>query len=105
MSDTSATLTHMPDSTPGERVGIRALQQNASGVVQRAAAGEVIVITDRGRPVARLVPLAASPLQQLIDEGRARPARVHPWELPEPLPASDGPSLTELLAEARRDER
>jgi prevent-host-death family protein len=95
----------MPDSKMGEPVGIRALQQNASGVVQRAATGEVIVITDRGRPVARLVPLASSPLQQLIDEGRARLARVHPWELPEPLPASQGPSLTQLLAEARRDER
>ena len=88
-----------------EPVGIRALQQNASGVVQRTAGGEVIVITDRGRPVARLVPITASPLRQLLDEGRARPARIHPWDLPEPLPPSDGPTLGELLAEARRDER
>lgn len=88
-----------------EPVGIRALQQNASGAVQRAAAGEVIVITDRGRPVARLVPIAASPLQQLLDEGRARPARIHPWDLPEPLPAKGGPTLGELLAEVRQDER
>lgn len=88
-----------------DQVGIRALQQNASTVVQRAAAGEVIVITDRGRPVARVVPIAASPLQQLLDEGRARPARTHPWELPDPLPATGGASLVDLLAEARRDER
>ena len=88
-----------------DQVGIRALQQNASGVVQRTAAGEVIVITDRGRPVARLVPIAASPLQQLLDEGRARPARIHPCDLPEPLPATGGPTLGELLAEARQDER
>jgi prevent-host-death family protein len=95
----------MAEEVGPEHVGIRALQQNASGVVQRAAAGEVIVITDRGRPVARLVPIAASPLQQLLDEGRARPARVSPWDLPEALPATDGPSLNDLLAEARRDER
>ncbi len=88
-----------------DQVGIRALQQNASTVVQRAAAGEVIVITDRGRPVARVVPMAASPLQQLLDEGRARPARTLPWELPEPLPATGGATLGDLLAEARRDER
>jgi prevent-host-death family protein len=95
----------MPEGTGPEQVGIRALQQNASGVVQRAAAGEVIVITDRGRPVARLVPIAAGPLHQLLDEGRARPARIQPWDLPEPLPATDGPSLSALLAEARQDER
>jgi prevent-host-death family protein len=95
----------MLEGTGPEQVGIRALQQNASGVVQRAAAGEVIVITDRGRPVARLVPIAAGPLHQLLGEGRARPARIQPWDLPEPLPATDGPSLSDLLAEARQDER
>ena len=37
-----------------ESVGIRELRQNASQVVARAAAGEVITITDRGRPVAQM---------------------------------------------------
>ncbi len=39
-------------------VGIRALQQHASAVVARVAAGERIVVTDRGRPAALLVPNA-----------------------------------------------
>ena len=47
-----ATLPHMPRN----HVGVRALQQNASEVVKRAAAGEIIDITDRGRLVARMVP-------------------------------------------------
>lgn len=38
-------------------VGIRALKQNASEVVARAARGETIEITDRGKPVAKIVPL------------------------------------------------
>jgi len=56
-------------------VGIRALKQNASAVVAAAAAGEEITITDRGRPVAQLVPLAPRRLDQLRAAGRLRPAK------------------------------
>lgn len=38
-------------------VGLRELKQNPSEVVARAEAGETIVITVQGRPVAQLVPL------------------------------------------------
>ena len=87
-------------------VGLRALQQNASAVVARAAAGEVIEITDRGRPVASLVPLARSRLQTLVDAGRARPPRRRIHDLPAPIAVPPGqPSLSELLAKARADER
>jgi prevent-host-death family protein len=88
-----------------ESVGIRALQQHASAVVARAAAGEEVVITDRGRPVARLVPVRPRNLQALIDEGLVTPARISLKELPPPLPAGDGPSASEILAEMREDER
>ena len=88
-----------------EAVGIRALQQNASEVVQRAAQGQTVTVTDRGRPVARLVPLTGSPIERLLAEGLARAARLDPRDLPQPLPAKAGPTLSELLAEARADER
>ena len=88
-----------------ETVGIRALQQHASEVVRRCAAGEMLVITDRGRPVARLVPLGTGGLDQLVAEGLARPARHRPSDLPAPLPSGDQPTLGQLLGEARRDER
>ena len=51
-------------------VGIRALKQNASEVVARAAAGETIQITDRGRPVAQLTPLLQDHLESLTAAGR-----------------------------------
>ncbi len=94
-------MTHMAD-----QVGVRALQQNASAVVSRAAAGEIIEITDRGRPVAQIVPLAESRLAALIRAGLARPARRGLRDLPPPLARKPGaPSLGDLLAEARAGER
>lgn len=99
-NDQCATLTYM------ERVGVRALQQNASAVVARAAAGEVIEITDRGRPVAQIVPLARLRLDALAAAGMARPARRRASEMPRALPKRKGSAdLGELVAEARADER
>lgn len=89
-----------------DQVGIRALQQNASAVVSRAAEGEIIEITDRGRPVAQIVPLADSRLAALVRAGLARPARRNLRDLPPPLPGAPGHApLGALLAEARADER
>ena len=87
-------------------VGVRALKQNASAVVASAAAGEEITITDRGRPVAQLVPLGGSRLEQLIASGRARPAK-RPWaEVPPPARRRHGhPSLADALAAQRDAER
>jgi prevent-host-death family protein len=83
-------------------VGIRALKQNASAVVARAASGEVITITDRGRPVAQLTPLPGGRLEELVEGGRARPPRRAITELPKRRP---GPSLSDALIAARDDER
>jgi prevent-host-death family protein len=83
-------------------VGIRALKQNASAVVAEAAAGATVTITDRGRPVAQLTPLPTTRLQQLLDSGRARPARRRISTLASPAP---GPSLSAELATMRDAER
>jgi prevent-host-death family protein len=54
------------------RVGLRALKANLSGLVARVRAGEELLVTDRGVPVARLVPVAAEdPLESLIAAGLA----------------------------------
>ncbi|MDE2937276.1 MAG: type II toxin-antitoxin system prevent-host-death family antitoxin [Chloroflexota bacterium] len=83
-------------------VGIRALKQNASAVVAKAAAGEVITITSRGTPVARLTPIPDSRLQELTDAGLVVPASRKTAELPDPIV---GPSLSEMLAKLRDEER
>lgn len=84
-------------------VGIRALKQNASAVVARAARGEIITITDHGRPVARLTPLPVSPFEELAAAGKVSPAVVDAFT-PEPLPPGGRP-LSELLLEQRDEER
>ena len=83
-------------------VGIRALKQNASEVVGRVAAGESITVTDRGRPVARIVPLGASPAQELVAAGLARPPLRPLTELPEPVVTGD---LSSALQQSRAEER
>lgn len=50
------------------QVGIRELKQNASEVVARAESGEVIDITLRGRPVARISPLRPAKQQWVAAE-------------------------------------
>ncbi len=83
-------------------VGIRALKQNASAVVAKAAAGEVITITDHGRPVAQLVPLSVTTLAGLITAGLARPATRAIKDLPRP---KKGNPLSPILREMRASER
>ena len=54
-------------------VGVRELRENLSAYLDRVKAGEEVVITERGKRVARIV--GPSKLDQLIAEGRVRPAR------------------------------
>lgn len=86
-------------------VGIRELKQNASAVVARAAAGETITVTDRGKPVAQLTPLPTSRLDQLIAAGLAIPAKGDLRDLPEPepIPGVTEETVMEALMEQRAD--
>jgi prevent-host-death family protein len=87
-----------------EIIGIRELRQNASLWVAKAKAGRTIQITDRGRPVARLVPL--TPIDQARDKLIAEDQLI-PASAPRvPLSTADligGPSLTSILDEQRAD--
>lgn len=88
------------------QVGVRALKQNASAVVAEAAAGAEVTITDRGRPVAQLVPLPASRLDELLASGRARPAKRSLASLRPPARRMGGrTALSSILAEQRSAER
>lgn len=87
-------------------VGIRQLRQNASAIIRRVLAGENIDVTDRGRPVARIVPLAERrPLEQLIIDGRATRGGGDLLDSKPARPMRGKPSLSDVLADLRADDR
>jgi prevent-host-death family protein len=57
-----------------DRVGVRELRQDLSRYLRRVRAGERLVVTERGRPLAVLAPWAdeADAMDRLIASGRAR---------------------------------
>lgn len=88
-----------------ETIGVRELNQHTGKVLARVSRGETIEITDRGRPVARLVPIHAdhSMLAGLVATGRA----VAPTTAgPIPTPPAFGDPAVDVAAElaAARDE-
>jgi prevent-host-death family protein len=88
------------------RVGIRELRQDASTWVRRAAAGETIEVTDRGRPVAHLGPIVARPrgLAALEATGSIRRARGRLADLPPVEPVDGARPLSEVLEELRDED-
>jgi prevent-host-death family protein len=87
-------------------VGVRELRQRASELLRRVERGEVIEITDRGRPVAQLSPLpVGSPLEQLRAAGDIETASEIVDELPEPVSLPEDMELpSSVLARLRHDE-
>lgn len=87
-------------------VGVRALKQNASAVVADASAGEVVTITDRGRPVAQLIPLPESHLDALVAARQARAPKRSLRDLGAPPRRRRGQQpLSSVLADMRGEER
>ena len=81
-------------------VGIRELKAKLSEYVNRAASGEQIVVTSRGKPVARLVGIEGMPMiERGIKEGWVTPASRTGLEPPSPFPARR--SIAEVLDEDR----
>jgi prevent-host-death family protein len=57
-----------------KQVGVRELKNSLSRYLGRVKDGEIITITDRNKPVARLVPISAQPaetLLKMLEDGRA----------------------------------
>lgn len=83
-------------------VGVRDLRNNLSRYLDDVREGVEIVVTDRGKPFARLTGLdeRRSKLQDLIDQGLARPPVDPSGRLPAPIRGT-GP-VSDLIAEQRR---
>jgi prevent-host-death family protein len=90
-----------------EQIGVRELRQHASRWLRRVAAGESFEVTDRGRPVALLVPAPGRPgLEALLASGRARAAEGRLSELGPPRRLPPGaPRPSQVLEQLRADER
>lgn len=88
-------------------IGIRELRQRASEYLRRVEAGETIQVTDRGRPVALLVPTPrGDAVERLEAEGRLSGVDGDLLDLGEPLAAVQGvPAPSELLDALRDHER
>ena len=68
------------------------------------AAGESIEITDRGRAVARLVPISGDPWEDLVSAGEVVEA-TRPMSMDNIQPAAYPHSASETLERLRNDER
>ena len=87
-----------------DHIGVRELRQHASRYLARVARGETLEVTDRGRPVALLVPIGADQWQALLTSGRVRPPAEEGDVLDE-APRDYGIDASAELAVIRDDER
>ena len=88
------------------RVGIRELLQNLSGYLAKVKTGSAFTVTDRGKPVAVLAPLATEDdtWQRLVDDGVVVPATGTWSDIEPPSRAVDsGRTVSKYLQEMRED--
>ncbi|MDQ1721962.1 MAG: hypothetical protein QOI26_1696 [Pseudonocardiales bacterium] len=85
-------------------VAISALRAELSGWIDHVRAGEEVVITERGIPVARLLPIDTAPLlDQLTQQGvLAKPRRADRPAARGAVRARAADSVSELVSEQRR---
>lgn len=88
-------------------VGIREAKARLSALVGRTRRGDVITITDHGRPVAQLVPIPGSELsleERLLEmerRGQLFPQAAGSSPLPPPLRLGSADLAQQLLQEDR----
>jgi prevent-host-death family protein len=84
-------------------VGIRELKDKVSGYIERAEAGEVVTVTRRGKPVARIVPVERADEVEALAAADAVQWRGRKPRLPRPAPLSGGgKTAADYVAEGRR---
>jgi prevent-host-death family protein len=84
-------------------IGVRELKAKLSHYLDRAANGEVIRVTDRGKPKATLGPATETALERGIREGWIRPGSGEPMSVPHRRYKPKRPSI-EIIREDRDDE-
>jgi prevent-host-death family protein len=87
-----------------ESIPIRVLNQDTAGVMTVVERGEVVEVTNRGRPIARIVPVGATrELADLVLRGRVIPAtRSEPFAMP-PGEIDTAIDSAQIVSELRDD--
>lgn len=90
------------------RIGVREAKINLSKLLKRVQEGHSVVITDRGRPIGKLIPVDAHSLplkdrlKALENQGWIETApRGKGQKLPPPLPTPKNLRVQDLLKEDR----
>lgn len=74
-------------------------------MLAQAERGESVEITNRGRPIARLVPIVTDPMAELVASGVVIPPTIT-GPIPMPIvPADPGSRSGQLISELRDEER
>lgn len=88
-----------------EQIPIRTLNQDTAGVLARVEQGEIIEITNRGNPIARIVPIAADRMADLVASGLVLPPTLT-GPIPVPTVAAEpGVDAGQLISALRDEER
>jgi antitoxin (DNA-binding transcriptional repressor) of toxin-antitoxin stability system len=87
-------------------LGIRELRASVAAAVRQAGAGQRLIVTVDGRPVAQLGPLDAVTGQVTLEDLVARglvtpPRRTGPLAATDPVPVWSGARVDRLLREIR----
>lgn len=81
--------------------GVRDLRDHLSRYLERVRAGEELTVTDRGRPIARLIPVdGPHTFDRLVAEGLVTPAATRERHRPTTRVTTTEP-VSELVAEQR----
>lgn len=97
---------HVDSAPAAPVVGIRDLRADVAALVRRAGAGEHVVISVGGRPLAHLGPLqtlgGATRIEDLIASGQViAPRRTGSYRAPAPVPVWHGSRIDRLLHDIR----
>lgn len=87
-----------------ETIGVRELRQHASRYLERVRRGETLEVTDRGRPVARLVPVSTDTWTDMVASHKVTLAEDQ-TDLVEEPPADYDVDASSTLATMREHER
>lgn len=82
-------------------MGVRELRNNLSRYLDRVRDGEQLVVTDRGQPIARILPAESErTLDRLVADGFVTPAARA--KRPSVAPVKTAGTVSDLIADQRR---